>query len=191
MMFFSERKKLAEQYEKWISENKHILDCPLTVISWLVGEGYLRKTKVADLEAKLAESEHRNEQLVDALNGEVFINYKLPKENKELKQQLAEKDKEIAGLKLLVDSFDKLKQYDKDADLVLINPKTCCIDGKELVIKSDNQDKISFALEQLEKVKEACKEIPQCDDYGDDWVLQSGLNEYIDNQIKELKKEMK
>lgn len=59
MMFFSERKKLAEEYEKWVSENKDVLDCPLTVISWLVAEGYVGKTKVADLEAKLAESEEK------------------------------------------------------------------------------------------------------------------------------------
>ena len=51
--------------------------------------------KIDDLEAKLAESEHRNEQLVDALNGEVFINYKLPMENAQIKQQLAEKEQDI------------------------------------------------------------------------------------------------
>ena len=54
---------------------------------------------VADLEAKLAESEHRNEQLIDALNGKVFINYKLPMENAQLKQQLAEKENTIKLLK--------------------------------------------------------------------------------------------
>lgn len=50
--------------------------------------------KIADLEAKLAESEEKNKELVKALNGEVFINYKVPMENAQLKQQLAEKDKE-------------------------------------------------------------------------------------------------
>ena len=53
------------------------------------------KNQLADLEAKLAESEHRNEQLVDALNGKVFINYKLPMENAQLKQQLAEKERQL------------------------------------------------------------------------------------------------
>ena len=47
---------------------------------------------ISDLEAKLAESEIRNEQLVEALNGEVFINYKVPMENAKLKQQLAESE---------------------------------------------------------------------------------------------------
>ena len=51
----------------------------------------------ADLEARLAESEHRNEQLVDALNGKVFINYKLPMENAQLKQQLHDLPKKIVG----------------------------------------------------------------------------------------------
>ena len=63
----------------------HLLEC----------EADEKDKKISDLETKLAESEHRNKQLVDALNGEVFINYKLPMENAQLKQQLAEKEKEI------------------------------------------------------------------------------------------------
>lgn len=59
MMLFSERKKLAGKYEKWISENKQILDCPLTVISWLVSEGYLQKTKISELEKELVESKNQ------------------------------------------------------------------------------------------------------------------------------------
>ena len=68
------------------------------------------KNQLADLEAKLAESEHRNEQLVDALNGKVFINYKLPMENAQLKQQLAEKDKEIKQLKLDLEMFRSVNE---------------------------------------------------------------------------------
>ena len=68
------------------------------------------KNQLADLEAKLAESEHRNEQLVDALNGEVFINYKLPMENAQLKQQLAEKDAEIKQLKLDLGMFRSVNE---------------------------------------------------------------------------------
>ena len=59
MMLFSERKKLAEKYEKWISENKQILDCPLTVISWLVSEGYLGKIKISELEKLIVESKNQ------------------------------------------------------------------------------------------------------------------------------------
>ena len=87
MMFFSERKKLAEEYKKWLKETnsknneEQILDCPFTVISWLVGEGYLGKTKVADLEAKLAESE-KNFIVANNLrknSDEVLLNYKTEK----------------------------------------------------------------------------------------------------------------
>ena len=102
----------------------------------------------------------------------------------ELKQQLAEKDKEIARLKLLVDGFDKLKQYDRDADLILINPKTCYTDGKELIIKSDNQDKISFAVEQLEKVLVLIHNAVNI--YSPEYDL-VGLYDAVSNQIKQLK----
>lgn len=100
------------------------------------------------------------------------------RDNQIYNEEIAEKEKENTRLKLLLDSFDKLKQYDKDADLILINPKTCYTDGKELVVKADNQEKISFAVEQLEKVKD---------------FLHSGyavdnevIEKEIDNQIKQL-----
>lgn len=99
--------------------------------------------KITDLESKLAE---KDQELNDICQNYDFqINdfsrevYRLQKREKILEQQLTEKDKEIARLKLLVDGFDKLKQYDKDADLILINPKTCYTDGKELVIKSERR----------------------------------------------------
>lgn len=128
MMIFSERKKLAEQYEKWISENKDVLDCPLSVISWLVGEGYLGKTKTSDLEAKLAEKEKSHKFEICRMCEQEFY-----------------------------------------------------------------QDKISFAVEQFEKVKEFAEDIL------DDAIKNCSLNEsyydnlldYIDKQIEELKKEMK
>ena len=91
----------------------------------------------------------------------------------DLEAKLAEKDEEIKDLNYRLDL--KFVNYTNSESIKFL----------------EDQDKISFAVEQLEKVKEACKEIPQCDEYGDDWVLQSGLTEYIDNQIEELKKEMK
>lgn len=63
--------------------------------------------KIADLKAKLAESEEENKKLVKALNGEVFINYKLPMENAKLKQQLAEKDLKIIELETKLNLKDK------------------------------------------------------------------------------------
>ena len=158
---------------------------------------------ILDLEAKLAKSEHRNEQLVDALNGEVFINYKLPMENAQLKQQLAEKESEYNKLKQCFDkanetcTFDELREIiltgeensnervikmlneqvealeqqlaEKDVDLSLArneintlkhnlnvsqeHDKVMCEQYFEKC-KETNQDKISFCIEHLEKVKE-------------------------------------
>lgn len=36
MLFYSQRKALAELYEKWIKEN-NIKDCPESVVAFLVG----------------------------------------------------------------------------------------------------------------------------------------------------------
>ena len=140
-------------------------------------DGYLEAQKeyqsqIADLEAKLAESEHRNEQLVDALNGKVFINYKLPMENAQLKQQLAEKEKEIESLKHVKVTIGTMETNQVDIS------STTYID----------QDKISFAVEQLEKAKSFCI---SAEDNG--WCVthKNWLEfvEYNDNQIKAIKGE--
>ena len=44
---------------------------------------------------RIKELEEENQQLIKALNGEVFINYKLPMENAQLKQQLHDLPKKI------------------------------------------------------------------------------------------------
>lgn len=104
----------------------------------------------------------------------------------ELKQQLAEKDKEIEELKrfdaLNKTFFDLFRTAFKEPDKVddLFNTL------KTMQEKQD-QDKISFAVEQLEKLKEEIE---------DGWKMvgYEGLcfNEvmgFIDNQIKQLKGE--
>ena len=127
--------------------------------------------RVADLEAKLAESENRvkdlefrNKNLEHSLNvapnanaGQRARIVELRGINHKLKQQLAEKEKEIT---------QRLVIQEKDYD----------------------QDKISFALERLEKVKDKAlhfyvNDTPKLTGYYVD------INE-IDNQIKQLK-EMK
>ena len=82
-----------------------------------------QRKQIADLEAKLAESEYKNEQLVDALNGEVFINYKLPMENAQLKQQLADKNRKIADLQ------SQLQQ----ANEIINNPDTLIFQQQQLI----------------------------------------------------------
>ena len=111
--------------------------------------------KISDLEAKLAESEKKYAELfcrnieLETLYSQktarlnFYKDTDLVEENKQLKQQLAEKD----------------------------------------------QDKISFAVEQLEKVKNYMI-TDEKDMFGANYLMNSGyVFEYIDNQIKELKGE--
>lgn len=95
---------------------------------------------------------------------------KLNKRYQEIKNQLAdieaklaEKDKEISNLNGLI----------RERDKQIKNLKT----NKKRVIEHKNNVKISFCIEQLEKVKDYAQHI------------QGGLINYIDNQINGLKGE--
>lgn len=111
----------------------------------------------------------------------------------QLKQQLADKEKEIESLKA---SSDKNIDYLIEFASLIDNEKDCnrmlkALDrvkkGKKYIIDKDNQDKISFAVEQLEKAKELGVK---------DFNLDKGnlalarLIDKIDDQIKAIK-EMK
>lgn len=100
------------------------------------------------------------------------------------KKQLEEKEKENTKLKEVVDCVDKLKQFNADMkDYALVN--------RDIAdeIYCEHQDKISFAVEQLEKVKETAECVL------DNALKNSSLNQSyydrlldeIDNQIKQLK----
>ena len=120
----------------------------------------------------------------------------------DLEAKLAEKEKEIEELKA---SSDKNIDYLIEFASLIENEKDCnkmlkalgrVREGKKYIIDKEHQDKISFALEQLEKVKEFCdnpKYRVEYEYYTDCWTTaidkDSLLNE-IDNQIKQLK-EMK
>lgn len=111
----------------------------------------------------------------------------------DLEAKLAEKEKENVKLKGVVDSFDKLKQYHKDAkQLIFLNPDNVYADGHKLVIEKANQDKISFAVEQLEQLRIKIKNRVEDWNSGVDYEFTDMLPDYdiyeeIDNQIKELK----
>lgn len=133
--------------------------------------------QIADLEAKLAESEKR---LVNCVDFDTW--QKTAKENNELKQQLAEKEKEISNLKGLINERDKQ----------IKNLKT----NKKRVVEHKNNVKISFTLEQLEKVKKKFNGKRPIDDLANEVGLElsytaTQIQKYINNQIEELKKEMK
>lgn len=119
---------------------------------------------VADLEAKLEESEkltERLQQIVDKLRDKEFAGKTLVEavnavyeplyknkydEAEELKQQLAEKDKEIKQLKLDLGMFKSVNEFlnrygiEKAREVLLQTEKT------------KNQDKISFAVDILEEL---------------------------------------
>lgn len=151
-----------EQYEKFMKDNE-----------WDSIEE-MQKTfnecekKYLNMQHQLAESEKRNKELVKALNGEVFINYKVPMENAQLKQQLAEKEKEIDNLQ------DKLHHYYEET----LNKGTC-----GLCEYLRGEYKTAFAIEQLEKVKKYA----DIDYRKNCYINAVELDKYIDQKIKQLK----
>lgn len=136
----------------------------------LKGKLLFSKDKIADLEAKLAE--------VQECGLRASAKHNLEMQNvqicmKELEAELAEKDKEISNLKGLVNERDKQ----------IKNLKT----NKKRVIEHKNNVKISFCIEQLEKVKELAYKDFELDKGN---ISLARVLEEIDNQIKQLK-EMK
>lgn len=93
----------------------------------------------------------------------------------DLEAKLAEKDKEISNLNGLV----------RERDKQIKNLKT----NKKKVIEHKNKTKISFAVEQLEKVKSYII-TDEKDIFGANYLMKSGyVLDFIDDQIKELKGE--
>ena len=151
---------------------------------------------IADLEAKLAESEEQlKEELVEKKGLERALSAcnrqndefaemikKLVREKQELKQQLAEKDKELAYMTEQAKKFNnEAQKYFEDA---------YCNDFHK-------RDKISFAVEQLEEVKEFvsrqlfittkdCNDLDESEAKGCNELREETLKE-IDKQIKQLK----
>lgn len=136
------------------------------------------ETRIEELESQFAYECECNKQFVECQN-----------ENEMLKQQLAEKEKEIETLKKCGDTehFYGLLEDKRKENKILIK-----------AIEQASQDKISFALEQLEKVKELLlenlydiysKPSEIWDKYGDlyDVVVEGAVNGTIDNQIKAIK----
>ena len=131
------------------------------------------RNEVADLEAKLAEKEHSIGMLNQHLTDKAI-------EIERLGEELAEKEKEIAELKQKLKNTIKIYSDDfvsKDTELKELRYK----------VKQHDQDKISFAVEQLEKVKKYADI-----DYRNHCYIDAvKLDKFINNQIEELKKEMK
>ena len=154
--------------------------------------------KIADLEAKLAESEEKlkaMETLREMVNEDSKLNYRryidtLAK-NEQLEQQLAEKEEQLnnSEQKCLICHKDqeneqlKKQLAEKEKDLIIK-----CRTIEVLVKKNEknNQDKISFCIEKLVDVRSFVSDATEIKepDY-------TKVCNYIENQIKELKKGMK
>ena len=157
--------------------------------------------EIADLEAKLAECEKSKEsyrlqneqhhlqllQFYSRLGVEAFgadIHEKALETLMIMKEQLAEKDKEISEYIKIVDDLHKQLS-----------------DKCDFCDKTKDQDKISFAVEQFEQLKKLCQEKfnwwENSEWEGNIYDKSDVSNAYfdieanVDNQIEELKKEMK
>lgn len=106
-------------------------------------------------------------------------------ENEQLKQQLAEQEKEIATLEvMLAENKNELKELQEfkvgdDAYDLTDNDARFSL---QCDLLNTEQDKISFAIAELEKVKEHNDNLV-CGD--EDYY--NYITAFIDNQIKELK----
>ena len=121
--------------------------------------------QLADLEAKLAESEDCNNMLYKCLTEKDIEIETKKEENAELQKQLAEKEEEIAYITKQVKKFNnEAQKYFEDA---------YCNDFH-------NQDKISFAVEVLKIAQDYVQQyVNNFDDMNDCLCA-------IDNQIKRL-----
>ena len=154
--------------EKFFYRNNKSVVCP-TCIQKDSKEYYTKK--IADLEAKLAESEELNKKLLlekcDCLK--LVCDYE--EEDRKLKQQLAEKEKEI-------------ESYEHELEVYKQNDNVYARNMNRLAIRH-NQDKISFAVKQIVKTKEILIKFLQDEGfYENEWY---DLFDKIDNQIKQLK----
>ena len=170
-----------------IFDNKELklYECQSDMMSDICSLLNKQDQRIADLEAKLAESEKQRQHLKDWLDNEILTSVdnesyyatinEYEEEVKKLKQQLAEKDEEIAYLTKQVKKFNnEAQKYFEDA---------YCNDFH-------NQDKISFALEQLEQIRKEF-EIKFKGCKWEDKMLVGKFcnitNETIDNQINVLR----
>ena len=165
------------EYSKDIGKTNSALLRKCEQTSRLIEEIKRLKQQLAEKDQAIEGLQELNQSLGQTCNNDA-------KEIERLREQLVEKDVEFQSLKLLLDAVDHYKQYQKDANLVILNPENCYADGYKVVIKTDNQT----AIAELEKVKE------RFNDRLDNFYLpldhRQTLKEVfkqIDQQIKELR----
>ena len=133
-------------------------------------EAYLEALdKIADLEARLAEKEKAYQELLNSI-----------------------KIKDLSNINF-IQVNDDIVRFSKSGVLYEYNQKENKV---YKIIDQAHQDKISFCIEQLEKVKNKFNGKRPIDDLANEVGLELGytatqIQKYIDNQIEELKKDMK
>ena len=109
--------------------------------------------KISDLEAKLEESERKYDKLFECYKNtsskDLDDKYRLADENEQLKQQLAQKEKELENYKLC-----KCVSCKNEYEFMLEG----MVSDLERELDKADQDKISFAVEQLTEIRDYVKE---------------------------------
>lgn len=146
------------------------------------------KTKIKELKQQLAEKDLRIEELESQFAYECECNKQFvdcQKENENLKQQLEEKEKELKYKTAECEKWKTDYKNCSELEKIMSQEHQYCLDNW----RASEQDKISFAVEQLEKVR---KILNKSDESG--YIIQfrsmnDRLNFYkeFDNQIKQLK----
>lgn len=175
------KQQLAESEEKYNATNRAYWelvekqDNDFLQYEKLIGENQQLKQQLEDLENdhnKLIEQyDNQYNDLCKEIKVHSSARERFVKKVEELKQQVAEKDNQIETLEQEVEHL-----------------KSCLEFAKEQV----NRDKISFAVERLEKVKEEIDLRPRGVSKGwknkeYDTLVEEDVYEVIENQIKQLK----
>lgn len=128
----------------------------------------------ADLEAKLVESESEIKEWIAVRDDKNNVINKQTEKINQLKQQLAEKEKEIESKQRTINALQN----------------GLCVDllNKEMLeLRNQHQEKIEFAIEQLEKVQKYMV-TDEKDMFGMPYLMKSDyVLDFIDNLINELK----
>lgn len=191
-------------------------ECPVVYVNGLLEE---RDKTIADLEAKLAESQHENQEFISKyrywrgecaeLNKQLsekdtklheYIRCALEdyndntKEIIELKQQLAEKDEEIATLEVMLaenkNDIKELQEFKVGDDEYDLTDKDARF-SLQCNLLNNEQDKISFAVEQLNETYRLLHEkATSITGTGVNAVRLYTIHEVFESQIEELKKEI-
>ena len=188
--------KIFGQKYKW-NERKHDYEPYSRTDMW--NKLIEQQDKIADLEAKLAESEKRIQAYEEIV------------EQKDKEISFANRDKTCIVKQLnnpkayvLLEDYKQLIQQLAEKTLTIEQINKAFIENRSLwkgKYEQANQDKISFCIEKLEKVKEEMTyngngycEVRQCSsphtpnlNYA--WFNYVVFNKFIDNQIKQLEED--